>query len=65
MIPTSRRSNRPPPMTDRDPCVYCGGNVGIRQETFDCDACHKWQHRTCNTGKWCLYRLIRVNLVTA
>jgi len=41
MIPTSRRSIHPRPMTDRDPCIYCEGNVGTRQEAFDCDGSHR------------------------
>ncbi|KAK2146731.1 hypothetical protein LSH36_587g01020 [Paralvinella palmiformis] len=37
-------------MTDRDPSIYYGGNFGTRQEAFDCDGCHRWQHHTYNTG---------------
>ena len=31
-------------------CVLCSKTVRPRQEALKCDACHRWQHRICNTG---------------
>ena len=33
------------------PCILCGRQVRPRQQASECDGCHQWQHRTCNTGK--------------
>lgn len=33
-----------------DPCISCNFPVRTRQEALACDGCHRWQHRTCQTG---------------
>ena len=41
------------------PCQFCSREVTRRQQALECDICHKWQHRTCNTGiTQFIYRVI-------
>ena len=35
-----------------DKCFSCNQTVTTRQQAIQCDGCLKWNHRTCNTGKW-------------
>lgn len=37
-------------MDDVPLCLACGNDVRPRQEAIQCDACERWQHRTCGTG---------------
>ena len=32
------------------PCILCKRPVRPRQQAVECDTCHQWQHRTCDTG---------------
>ena len=31
-------------------CVFCHQQVTSLDEAIDCDVCHRWQHRVCETG---------------
>ena len=31
-------------------CISCQQPVRPRQQGLQCESCHRWQHRTCNTG---------------
>jgi hypothetical protein len=33
-------------------CIHCGKTVGQRQRAVSCDACERWQHLGCDSGKW-------------
>ena len=33
-----------------DNCIQCTEPVRQRQQGIQCDGCHRWNHRTCNTG---------------
>ena len=33
-----------------DLCIECNRVFTGRQHTLDCDHCHEWQHRICDTG---------------
>ena len=35
-----------------DNCIQCQQPVTAKQQGIQCDGCFKWNHRTCNTGKW-------------
>ena len=40
-----------------DYCIQCEKPVRERQQGIQCDGCFRWNHRTCNTGKWQLHLL--------
>ena len=35
-----------------DNCILCKEAVRERQQGVQCDGCLKWNHRTCDTGKF-------------
>jgi len=50
--------------TERDGlCKVCYKVVSARQHALECDRCHRWVHRLCNTGiTYVQYRRIMDNL---
>ena len=32
-------------------CLQCGKEARHRQQAVSCNACSRWPHRMCNTGK--------------
>ena len=41
-----------------DSCIQCTSIVLPLQEALQCDGCQRWQHRICNTGKYCFIIII-------
>ena len=43
--------------------TQCNSIVRPRQEALQCDGCQRWQHRICNTGKYCFIIIINYGSV--